>query len=169
YPLALHRLVQGWPPPKTGGEIVHDAWPPGNPRAADQGGSIRLPLNLRCKSEISRTGAGHFLIVGHCCITRALDKMNDLNLNEITGRGRGDSAEGTDNYSRGHRLTHASSPRPPRVEARRSPEDEFSGTPGREAKAFPRPRAAAPREFQAAAHFLPERDGSPPSPVLRAG
>jgi len=25
HPLALCRLVQGWPPPKTGGEFVHDA------------------------------------------------------------------------------------------------------------------------------------------------
>jgi hypothetical protein len=66
HPLALYHLVQGWPPPKTGGEIVHDAQPRGNPRAGDQNGSIRLPLNLRCKSKISRTGATYFLILGHC-------------------------------------------------------------------------------------------------------
>jgi hypothetical protein len=35
HPLALYHLVHGWPPPKRGGEIVHDAWPPGNPRAGD--------------------------------------------------------------------------------------------------------------------------------------
>ncbi len=44
--------------------------------------------------------------------------MSDFNLDEIMGGDRGDSAEGTDNYSRWHRLTHASSPRPPRVEER---------------------------------------------------
>jgi hypothetical protein len=60
------RVYTPWPPPETGGEIVRDASPPGNPRAGDQNGSIRLPLNLRCKSEISLTGASYFVTLAHC-------------------------------------------------------------------------------------------------------